>query len=142
MPEGDTIFRAARALNQALAGRAVVGFETELAKLARVNDDAPLVGRAVERVESRGKWCLMHFSAPPGGGEALILVTHMLMSGSWHMYRTGERWRVPRRAMRVVVRVSGAAGAGELDPAHAMKLHEWGTRRLVVGVGGVGRIYT
>jgi endonuclease-8 len=98
MPEGDTIFRAARALNTALAGRVVTGFETGLAKLARVNDDTPLVGRGVERVESRGKWCLMYFSGD------LILVTHMLMSGSWHLYRVGERWRMPKSSMRVVVR--------------------------------------
>src|ERR1700760_4125248 len=103
MPEGDTIFRASRALNRALSGRTVVGFEAALANLARVDDDTPLIGRIVERVESRGKWCLMYFS-----GE-LILVTHMLMSGSWHIYRTGERWRMPRRAMRVVVRVEGSA---------------------------------
>ncbi|HEV2619215.1 MAG TPA: DNA-formamidopyrimidine glycosylase family protein, partial [Acidobacteriaceae bacterium] len=107
MPEGDTIFRAARALNQALAGRAVVGFETGLAKLARVNDDAPLVGRVVERVESRGKWCLMYFSGD------LILVTHMLMSGSWHLYRVGEKWRMPRGRMRVVVRVQGTRSSGQ-----------------------------
>ena len=54
MPEGDTIYRAARALNQALAGCAVTGFETGLAKLARVHDDMPITGRTVERVESRG----------------------------------------------------------------------------------------
>jgi endonuclease-8 len=104
MPEGDTIYRTARALNQALAGRVVVGFETGLAKLARVNDDAPLVGRTVEQVESRGKWCLIHFSAGAGGEKPVILVTHMLMSGSWHLYRPGERWRMPRRAMRCVIR--------------------------------------
>jgi len=104
MPEGDTIYRTARALNQALAGRPVVSFETALAPLARVNDDAPLAGRTVERVESRGKWCLIHFSAGKNGEEPLILVTHMLMSGSWHLYRTGERWRMPRRAMRCVIR--------------------------------------
>ncbi len=104
MPEGDTIFRTARTLNQALGGRLVTGFETALAGLARVNDDAPLVGRMVERVESRGKWCLMHFSRGQSGAEPLILVTHMLMSGSWHLYRSGERWRMPRRAMRCVVR--------------------------------------
>lgn len=115
MPEGDTIYRAARALNAALAGRVVVGFETALAKIARGNDDAPLVGRVVERVEARGKWCLMWFSAGPGGSarggerEPVCLLTHMLMSGSWHLYRTGERWRMPGRAMRVVVRV-GAVG--------------------------------
>src|SRR4051812_173954 len=104
MPEGDTIYRTARALNQALAGRTVVSFESGLAPLARVDDDAPMAGRTVERAESRGKWCLIHFSAGSKGEEPLILVTHMLMSGSWHLYRTGERWRMPRRAMRCVIR--------------------------------------
>src|ERR1700679_14529 len=28
----------------------------------------------------------------------------MLMSGSWHLYRTGERWRMGRARMRVVIR--------------------------------------
>jgi endonuclease-8 len=122
MPEGDTIYRAARALNKALAGRAVTGFDTGLAKLARVNDDAPLVGRVVERVESRGKWCLIYFSGD------LILVTHMLMSGSWHLYRTGERWRTGRVRMRVVVRVGASDEGSGQDPTHAMKPHEGGTR--------------
>jgi endonuclease VIII len=100
MPEGDTIYRAARALQKALGGKIVTGFETGLAKLARVNDDAPLVGRVVEKVESRGKWCLIIFSGD------LILVTHMLMSGSWHLYRTGEKWRMGRSKMRVVIRTA------------------------------------
>lgn len=126
MPEGDTIFRAARALEKALAGRRVVGFETALAKIARVNDDTPIVGRVVERVESRGKWCLMWFSGGPDGSEPVCLVTHMLMSGSWHLYRTGERWRMPGRAMRVVVRVGGrvqgvgARGQGS-EPAEVLR---------------------
>jgi len=98
MPEGDTIYRAARALQKAIGGKVVTGFETGLATLARVNDDAPLVGRTVEKVESRGKWCLIFFSGD------LILVTHMLMSGSWHLYRMGERWRMGRSKMRVVIR--------------------------------------
>jgi endonuclease VIII len=100
MPEGDTIYRAARALQKAIAGQVVTGFETGLATLARVNDDAPLVGRTVERVESRGKWCLIYFSGD------LILVTHMLMSGSWHLYRTGEKWWMGRAKMRVVIRTA------------------------------------
>ena len=100
MPEGDTIYRAARALQKAIGGKAVTGFETGLAKLARVNDDAPLVGRTVEKVESRGKWLLIYFSGD------LILVTHMLMSGSWHLYRRGERWRMSRARMRVVIRTA------------------------------------
>jgi endonuclease-8 len=100
MPEGDTIYRAARALQKAIGGKVVTGFGTGLAKLARVSDDAPLVGRTVEKVESRGKWCLVFFSGD------LILVTHMLMSGSWHLYRTGEKWWMGRDRMRVVVRTA------------------------------------
>jgi endonuclease-8 len=128
MPEGDTIYRTARALHKALAGRVVTGFETGLAKLARVNDDTPLVGRMVERVESRGKWCLMYFSGARGPEEDLILVTHMLMSGSWHLYRIGERWRMPRSKMRVVVRVGGSAEISGETPTHAIEPHEWGTQ--------------
>src|SRR3984885_14430110 len=99
MPEGDTIYRAARALQKAMGGKVVTGFETGLAKLSRVNDDVPVVGRVVERVESRGKWLLIFFSGD------LVLVTHMLMSGSWHLYRAGERWQMGRARMRVVIRV-------------------------------------
>ena len=97
MPEGDNIFRTTRALNKALAGKAVTGFETTLANLASVNDEAPIVGRTVERVEARGKWCVIYFSGD------LVLLTHMRMSGSWHLYKTGERWQAPHSAMRVVI---------------------------------------
>jgi endonuclease-8 len=97
VPEGDTIFRAARTLHRALAGQKVTRFETAYAKLARTDDDTPIVGRIVERVEARGKWNLMYFSGD------LILLTHMLMMGSWHIYRPGEKWQRPRSAMRVVI---------------------------------------
>jgi endonuclease-8 len=97
VPEGDTIYRAARALGLALEGKVVMRFETALAPLASVDDDTPVSGRTVEKVESRGKWLLIHFSGD------LTLVTHMLMSGSWHLYRVGERWQRPRREMRVVI---------------------------------------
>jgi endonuclease VIII len=106
MPEGDTIYRAARALQKAIGGKVVTGFATGLAKLARVNDDTPLVGRTVEKVESRGKWCLIYFSGD------LILVTHMLMSGSWHLYRTGEKWRMAQARMRVVIRTADWEAVG------------------------------
>ena len=106
MPEGDTIFRTARALNRAIGRRIVTGFETSLALLARVNDDAPLVGRMVERVEARGKWCLIFFSGD------LILLTHMRMSGSWHIYKTGERWQAPRSAMRIVITCDDVQAVG------------------------------
>src|SRR5271156_4341253 len=101
MPEGDTIFRSARALNQALAGHQVTLFETAYAPLASVNDQSPVAGRTVEQVESRGKWLLILFSGD------LILTTHMLMSGSWHIYRAGERWKRARSHMRLVLGTVG-----------------------------------
>jgi endonuclease VIII len=103
LPEGDTIFRAARTLHRALAGRSVTAFESELPALNRVHEDAPLTGRTIEGVNAVGKHLLMHFS----GG--LVLRTHMRMNGSWHIYRAGERWRRPRRDMRIRIR------AGEFD---------------------------
>ena len=97
MPEGDTIFRTARTLGRAIGGKQVTRFESVLPKLERVDYDAPLAGRTVESVESHGKWLLLYFSGD------LILLTHMLMSGSWHIYRPGERWRKPRSHMRIVI---------------------------------------
>lgn len=78
-----------------LAGQVVTAFQTALAGVARVDDEAPITGRSIERCEAVGKHLLIHFS----GG--LALRTHMRMSGSWHLYRPGERWQRPRQAMRV-----------------------------------------
>ena len=97
MPEGDTIFRTARALGRALAGRPIVAFRSTYPTLTRFHDDTPLSGQTIDRVESRGKWLLMHFS----GG--LTLVTHMLMNGSWHIYRPGQAWQRPRGDMRIAI---------------------------------------
>jgi endonuclease VIII len=97
MPEGDTIYRAARTLNLALAGQTVTSFESALPHLSRVDVDQGVVGRTVERVEARGKWLLIYFSGD------LILLSHMLMSGSWHIYRPGETWKRRRYDMRVVI---------------------------------------
>jgi len=101
MPEGDTIFRAARTLNRALGGQAVTRFETQFPALARIDYDTPVAGRVVESVESSGKWISMHFSG------SLILLTHMLMNGSWHIYRTGEAWQRPRHQARVAIYTQG-----------------------------------
>src|ERR1019366_6733156 len=95
MPEGDTLFRTARTLGRALIDKPITGFRSTYPLLTRFNDDTPVVGQTVDGVESRGKWLLIHFS---GGGT---LVTHLLMSGSWHIYRPGERWQKPRFLMPV-----------------------------------------
>jgi endonuclease VIII len=97
MPEGDTIYRAARTLNLALAGQTITSFESVLPHLSRVEVDHGVVGRTVEKVEARGKWLLIYLS------DDLILLSHMLMSGSWHIYRPGETWQRRRYDMRVVI---------------------------------------
>ncbi len=106
MPEGDTIFRSARTLQRALAGKVVTGFRSTYALLTRFHDNTPLTGQTVERVEARGKWLLMHFS----GGA--ILATHMLMNGSWHIYRRDERWQLPASAMRIVIETADFVAVG------------------------------
>lgn len=109
MPEGDTIFRAARTLNRALAGKAVVRFQSVFPALTRVHDDSPLTGRTIAAVSSAGKHLLMRFSGPFDSRDSalaqggLVLRTHMRMNGSWHIYRPGERWQRPRHDMRIIV---------------------------------------
>jgi endonuclease-8 len=97
MPEGDTIFKAARTLHRALAGQTITRFETVLVHLDRVNIDTPVAGRTVTGVAAAGKHLLMTLSGD------LVLRTHMRMNGSWHIYRPGERWQVPREEMRIAI---------------------------------------
>jgi endonuclease-8 len=114
MPEGDTIFRTARVLGRALAGRAITGFRSNYPLLTRFHDDTPLTGQQVDLVESRGKWVLIYFS---GGG---ILVTHLLMNGSWHIYRPGEPWQQPGRNMRIVLENTVCQAVGFRVPVAQM----------------------
>jgi endonuclease-8 len=129
MPEGDTIFRTARTLTRAIGGQTVTRFESVLPKLARVDYDAPIAGRTVDQVESRGKWLLMTFSGD------LILLTHMLMSGSWHIYRPGEQWQRSRTHMRIVVET-----AAMLAVAFDVPVAEFHTARSLARRAGFNRL--
>lgn len=57
----------------------------------------PATGETIDGVEPRGKHLLVH----SGGG--LSLRTHLRMSGSWHLYRVGERWQRLRSERRALV---------------------------------------
>jgi endonuclease VIII len=124
VPEGDTIFRAARTLHRALAGKRVVAFESVLPALTRVHEDTPITGRQIEQVSAAGKHLLIHLS----GG--LVLRTHMRMNGSWHIYRRGERWLRPRRDMRLTIATDDFEAVGfnipvaEFVTPHGLKTHE------------------
>jgi endonuclease-8 len=97
VPEGDTIHRAAATLQRALAGKRVTRFETVFPQLARVDEDAPIAGRTIERVRAEGKHLVIELSGD------LALRTHMRMNGNWHIYRAGEKWQRPHRDMRIVL---------------------------------------
>ena len=124
MPEGDTIWRAARALDAALAGRTLTGFSSSLPAVAATARRFGLVGRPVAGVEAKGKHLLVRF----GGGT--VLHTHQGMTGSWHLYRRGSRWRQAPHLARVVleageiVAVCFRAPRVELLPAAEAARHE------------------
>ena len=94
MPEGDTIWRTAAALRERLAGKEVL--EARPATIARLR------GRRLLEVESRGKHLLMHFE------DRLTLHSHMRMTGAWHLYAPGQRWRKPRRFATALLRFADA----------------------------------
>jgi endonuclease-8 len=92
MPEGDTIHRAASALRTALSGKAMIRFDAP-----RLIGPVPQAGRTIEKVESHGKHLEIEWD------NGMVLHTHMRMSGSWHVYRQGERWRRPYQQMRASI---------------------------------------
>ena len=94
MPEGDTIHRTAASLRAALVGRRLRRVE-----LPRRPPPAPGVGAQVVGVEARGKHLLIH------SDDGLTVHTHQRMTGSWHLYAPGERWRKAARSARVVLGV-------------------------------------
>lgn len=94
MPEGDTIYRTAAALRTAMIGKTMVRFEA-----ARLVGPVPRESAVVEEVRSHGKHLEIVWD------DGIVLHTHMRMTGSWHLYRHGEKWRKPAHRARVVVDV-------------------------------------
>ncbi|MEE4422718.1 Fpg/Nei family DNA glycosylase [Streptomyces bugieae] len=83
MPEGDTVWRLAQRLHEALAGRPLTRCDLRVPRLATVD----LTGRGVLAVVPRGKHLLTRFE----GG--LTLHSHLRMDGAWQIYAPAERWR-------------------------------------------------
>lgn len=116
MPEGDTVYRAARSLDRALAGQVLTATSFRVPQLATVD----LAGATVLRTLSRGKHLLTRIEAD----EAWTLHTHLKMEGAWQVYPPGQRWRRPTHEARVVlsteskVAVGFSLGIVELVPRH------------------------
>lgn len=78
MPEGDTVWRTANRLHQALAGQVITESDLRWASLAT----ADLTGRRTVEVVSRGKHVLHRVE----GG--LTLHSHLRMEGQWRLEAT------------------------------------------------------
>jgi endonuclease-8 len=76
-----------------LRDRVITRAETKVAQLPV----AAIIGRRVEAVDARAKHLLVRFDS------GAVLHTHMRMTGSWHVYRAGERWRKPGEQARLVL---------------------------------------
>ncbi len=92
VPEGDTVYRTARHLDQVLAGRVIERWELRVP--AHATSD--LTGRTVDQVVSRGKHLLLR------AGD-LTLHTHLAMEGDWHIYARGARWKKPAHTARAII---------------------------------------
>jgi endonuclease-8 len=103
MPEGDTVWLAARRLDAALAGKVLRRSDFRVPALATVD----LAGRTVTEVASRGKHLLMRFD------DGRTLHTHYRMDGSWHLYGTGEPRRGgPEHEVRVLLETDETVAVG------------------------------
>jgi endonuclease-8 len=96
--EGDTILRLARRFEATLVGETVkAAAPNPRGKAAGIEG---LDGRTLERAEAHGKHLLLSF------GD-VSLHSHLGMSGGWHFYRPGARWRRPRSSAWAVLSGDG-----------------------------------
>ncbi|MER5429123.1 DNA-formamidopyrimidine glycosylase family protein [Streptomyces sp. NPDC002588] len=103
MPEGDTVWQAARRLHDALAGEVLTRSDFRVPKYATVD----LTGRHVLNTVPRGK----HLLTRVEGG--LTLHTHLRMEGAWKVFGTGEPWKGgPAHQIRAVLGTSDHTAVG------------------------------
>ncbi|MBU1588838.1 MAG: Fpg/Nei family DNA glycosylase [Actinobacteria bacterium] len=101
MPEGDTVYRAAKLLAGALDGTVLTRCDIRVPAFATVD----LTGETIEGVASRGK----HLLTRVGG---YTLHSHLKMEGVWQVYRPGERWRRPEFKARAILANDSAVAVG------------------------------
>jgi endonuclease-8 len=109
MPEGDVVRLAAASMHQALAGQRIVTSDFRVPSLAT----ADLAGATVLEILPVGKHLLTRLTTDDG---ALTLHTHFRMTGSWHLYRPGSRWRGPSYEVRVVLTTADRVAVGYRIP--------------------------
>lgn len=106
MPEGDSVWRAAAQLHQALAGQKLTASDFRVPRFATLN----LAGWTVAEVVPRGKHLLMRMQGPDE--QKLTIHSHLKMEGAWQVYPPGGRWRKPGFTARCVLRTAAADAVG------------------------------
>jgi endonuclease-8 len=106
MPEGDTVWFAAKQLHEALAERVLTHTDFRVPRLATTS----LVGQTVLEVVPRGKHMLTRLDS------GLTLHTHFKMDGAWRIYRPGARWAPPAHQIRLVLANAEAVAVGYRMP--------------------------
>ena len=89
-----------------------------------------VVGSEVLAVEAHGKNLLIRFA------NGLELRTHLRMTGTWHRYAPGERWRRPPGRATLILEVAGAVAV--CFDAPVVELLESRTAALHPPLGGLG----
>lgn len=107
MPEGDTVWRHAQILNEALGQQTIVSSDFRVPQLATTD----LSGALVIEVVSRGKHLLARFSA--GDRGEWTLHSHLRMDGTWRVFAPGQPWRGrPPHTIRVVLTTQRRTAVG------------------------------
>ncbi|WP_306360536.1 DNA-formamidopyrimidine glycosylase family protein [Nocardia sp. CC227C] len=101
MPEGDTVFLAAKRLRTALAGKTLTHTDFRVPRYATLD----LRGEPVESVGSYGKH--LFFRTPD-----LSIHTHLKMEGAWRVYTPGQRWTKPGFTARLILATADTEAVG------------------------------
>ncbi|MFG3149961.1 Fpg/Nei family DNA glycosylase [Streptomyces sp. NPDC048243] len=103
MPEGDTVWHAAKRLHEALAGKVLTRSDLRVPQFAT----ADLTGRTVLDVTPRGKHLLTRIEGD------LTLHSHLRMDGSWKVFEPGRRWSGgPAHQIRVILGTTDRTAVG------------------------------
>ncbi|UVS80974.1 DNA-formamidopyrimidine glycosylase family protein [Actinokineospora sp. UTMC 2448] len=104
MPEGDTVFRSAAVLAEALVGRRLTRGELRHPRLSTVD----LAGREVVGVRPVGKHLFLRFDG------SLSFRSHLRMDGGWQVGPAGARWRRPAHQVRALLVTADKQAVGYL----------------------------
>ncbi len=121
MPEGDTVYLAGRRLHRALGGKSLTRTDFRVPRYATTD----LSGRTLNEVASRGKHLMFRIEGN------VTLHTHFKMQGSWHLYRSGQRWKGPGFDARVILENADHVAVGFRLPV--VDLIETAEEAAVVG---------